>query len=92
MSHPDLPDEIIQNSAIVYYRLHGVPELYKSPYSSDQLQSVINEIDANAKAKHAYLYFNNDIGGSAVRNATEMIQYLQDRKPKAKKGRAKLPR
>ena len=91
MSHPDLPDEIIQNNKIVYYRLHGVPELYKSPYSSKELQSIIKEIEANPKAKHAYLYFNNDIGGSAIRNAREMIQYLQKRNSQGKKKGAKLP-
>jgi uncharacterized protein YecE (DUF72 family) len=44
MSHPDLPDEIIQNSPIVYYRLHGIPDLYKSPYTTRELHSIINEI------------------------------------------------
>jgi uncharacterized protein YecE (DUF72 family) len=91
MSHPDLPDEIIQNSPIVYYRLHGVPELYKSPYTLDQLKSIVNEIDSNKKTRHAYIYFNNDIGGSAVRNATEMIAYLKSMKSKTQKKGAKLP-
>ena len=82
MSHPDLPDEIIQNSPIVYYRLHGIPELYKSPYTSRKLRSIVQEVAANTKTRQAYIYFNNDIGLSAVRNATEMISYLQDEKIK----------
>ena len=82
MSHPDLPDEIIQNSPIVYYRLHGIPDLYKSPYSTRKLHSIIKEIAANKKTRQAYIYFNNDIGGSAVKNAKEMIHYLQTNKIK----------
>jgi uncharacterized protein YecE (DUF72 family) len=82
MSHPNLPEDIIQNCPIVYYRLHGIPELYKSPYSSRQLHSIIREIDNNRKTREAYIYFNNDIGLSAVRNATEMINYLQAEKIK----------
>jgi len=80
MSHPDLPDEIIQNSPIVYYRLHGIPELYKSAYTTRKLNSIINEIAANKKTRKAYIYFNNDIGLSAVKNATEMISYLKTEK------------
>ncbi len=41
MSHPLLPDEIIQNTQILYYRMHGVPELYKSPYSLVELKKLL---------------------------------------------------
>ena len=32
MSHPDLPADIIQNTLVLYYRMHGVPNLCQSPY------------------------------------------------------------
>ena len=32
MSHPSLPDEIVQNTSVLYYSMHGVPNLYQSPY------------------------------------------------------------
>jgi len=86
MSHPDLPADVVQNSPIVYYRLHGVPELYKSPYTSTQLKAIVQEILLNSKVRHAYLYFNNDIGGSAVRNATEIMGYIPSPISKPKKG------
>jgi uncharacterized protein YecE (DUF72 family) len=75
MSHPDLPDDIIQNTKILYYRLHGVPELYKSPYTKRQLKKIADEIESSGKTKKAYIYFNNDIGASAIKNAKEMMAY-----------------
>jgi uncharacterized protein YecE (DUF72 family) len=72
MSHPTLPDEVIQNTPIVYYRLHGVHELYKSPYTMKELRRVVNDIAVSPRVKHAFIYFNNDIGGNAIKNAKEM--------------------
>ncbi|HTE09322.1 MAG TPA: DUF72 domain-containing protein, partial [Chitinophagaceae bacterium] len=37
-SHPKLPDDLIINTSIVYYRFHGVPELFRSWYENDFLQ------------------------------------------------------
>ncbi|MDB5012202.1 MAG: hypothetical protein JWQ25_404 [Daejeonella sp.] len=71
MSHPLLPASVIQNTPLVYYRFHGVPELYKSPYSEEFLKSTIQVIGKNKKAKDVFLYFNNDIGGSAIVNARQ---------------------
>ncbi|MDB5120231.1 MAG: hypothetical protein JWN56_1449 [Sphingobacteriales bacterium] len=71
MSHPLLPDSVIQNVPLVYYRFHGVPELYKSPYSEEFLKNTINNISSNKQAKDVFLYFNNDIGGSAIVNAKQ---------------------
>jgi uncharacterized protein YecE (DUF72 family) len=76
MSHPALPDEVILNSPIVYYRFHGTPELYKSPYDTAFLEKVSREISGNKKAKQAFLYFNNDIDGSAIKNARELHQIV----------------
>ena len=53
--------------------MHGVPSLYKSPYSSKDLKKVIRTIKSSAKIKKAFIYFNNDIDGSAIRNAKAMI-------------------
>ncbi len=77
MSHPLLPDDIIQNTQILYYRMHGVPELYKSPYSLLELNKIINEIENSRLTKNAFIYFNNDIGGSAITNAKQMIELCE---------------
>jgi uncharacterized protein YecE (DUF72 family) len=76
MSHPDLPQEIIQNTKTLYYRFHGVPDLYKSKYKVGTLKKFSDAIEANPDTKEAFIYFNNDIDGSAITNATEMERYV----------------
>lgn len=76
MSHPALPDEVIRNSPVVYYRFHGTPELYKSPYDITFLEKIAAEISSNKKVKQAFLYFNNDIDGSAIKNARELHEIV----------------
>lgn len=73
MSHPLLPDDVIQNTPVIYYRFHGVPDLYRSPYSTEFLQHVVNTVKTNRSAKAGWFYFNNDIDVSAIANAKEMI-------------------
>ncbi|MCJ8211177.1 DUF72 domain-containing protein [Mucilaginibacter sp. RS28] len=73
MSHPKLPDDVIQNTPVVYYRFHGAPELYRSPYDTAFLQKIANEIDKNPQTKEAWLYFNNDIDVAAIDNAKELM-------------------
>jgi uncharacterized protein YecE (DUF72 family) len=81
-SHPDLPRDIIQNNKVLYYRFHGVPDLYRSPYSIETLQRFVDEVERNSKVKEAYVYFNNDIEVSAIQNALDMIEYVQQLKSK----------
>ncbi|MDB5112563.1 MAG: hypothetical protein JWR67_3677 [Mucilaginibacter sp.] len=73
MSHPTLPDDIIQNTPVIYYRFHGVPDLYRSPYSTEFLQTVVNTLTNNKNVKQGWFYFNNDIEATAIANAKEMI-------------------
>ncbi len=76
MSHPQLPGEVIQNTRVLYFRFHGVPHLYSSSYDTDTLKRISNEINENLSIKEAFIYFNNDIDGSAIKNATEMEEYI----------------
>ncbi|TWI97674.1 uncharacterized protein YecE (DUF72 family) [Mucilaginibacter frigoritolerans] len=73
MSHPTLPDEVIVNTDVVYYRFHGVPELYRSRYSVEFLQKIVNSIKSNNQTKEAWCYFNNDYDTIGVINAKEML-------------------
>jgi uncharacterized protein YecE (DUF72 family) len=73
MSHPTLPDNIIQNNEVVYYRFHGVPNLYRSPYSTEFLQMVVDTVNHNENVKEAWCYFNNDYDAVAIANAKEML-------------------
>jgi uncharacterized protein YecE (DUF72 family) len=81
MSHPSLPADIIQNTKMVYFRLHGVPHLYSSPYQLATLKRIANEIEENPATKEAFIYFNNDIGASAIKNAKQMDRYVAKFKP-----------
>ncbi|MBB6107287.1 Uncharacterized conserved protein YecE, DUF72 family [Mucilaginibacter lappiensis] len=73
MSHPSLPDDVIQNTPIVYYRFHGVPVLYRSPYSIDFLEKIINTVKQNPDTREGWFYFNNDFDAVGVGNANDMI-------------------
>lgn len=78
MSHPLLPQDIIQNTDFLYYRFHGIPHLYKSPYDFSVLKNFVDAVVKNGKNKEAFIYFNNDIDVSAIRNAKEMEQYVMN--------------
>jgi len=78
MSHPQLPQDIIQNNPLFYYRFHGVPELYKSEYTKKVLHGFVDEIKSARKVKQAFIYFNNDIGGSAITNAKQMQDIIKN--------------
>jgi uncharacterized protein YecE (DUF72 family) len=77
MSHPNYPEDAIANTEVVYYRFHGKPRLYDSKYNITTLQRVADEITTAKKIRKVFLYFNNDIGGSAIINAKQMQELLE---------------
>lgn len=68
ISYPNLPDDVIQTNANLYYRLHGVPVLYKSSYSEKFLEELTGQLHT-LKIKEAWIYFNNTWGTAAIENA-----------------------
>jgi len=72
MSHPQLPEDVVQNHRTLYYRFHGVPELYRSEYKKQTLERVAGEIKKSGKTKTAFIYFNNDITAAAIKNAHQL--------------------
>jgi uncharacterized protein YecE (DUF72 family) len=77
MSHPDFPAEVIGNTKVLYYRMHGDTQLYASDYSEAQLDDLYHTILGMQHLKQAFVYFNNDIHGFAVKNAA----YLKVKNP-----------
>ena len=77
MSHPDLPPDVVQKTKNLYYRFHGVPEVYKSLYDTGYLRDFADKVGKSKITKTAYLYFNNDIGGSAITNARDLLAYCR---------------
>lgn len=69
ISYPTLPDEVVKTSSVMYYRFHGVPQLYLSSYSKSKLTGVYDDISRHRGVKDVYCYFNNDIEVAAVKNA-----------------------
>lgn len=74
MSHPNLPDKVVENTQLLYYRLHGKEQLYSSNYTNDELTDILNKIRMGDKAKDCYIFFNNDINTSAVYNSITMMK------------------
>ena len=77
MSHPRLPETIIENNSLLYYRMHGVPELYRSLYSTEYLKEFVNKVLTFRKTKKVFVYFNNDIGCHAIKNAQALKEIIQ---------------
>jgi len=58
----------------VYIRLHGSQKLYASDYSEKELEIWARKI--KAWGKDTYVYFDNDFGGYAVKNAKRLKDML----------------
>lgn len=72
ISYPELPETIMKTAPVVYYRFHGVPDLYLSSYTDDELEMVAGEIGRLPGVKEVFAYFNNDIQVAAVYNAKSL--------------------
>ena len=68
ISYPKLPDDVVKTNKDLYYRLHGVPVLYKSAYSGIFLEELAMKIK-KVKVAEAWIYFNNTWGTAAIKNA-----------------------
>jgi uncharacterized protein YecE (DUF72 family) len=69
ISHPRLPDEAVINTELVYYRFHGIPDLYYSEYADKELKRIADTIRQSNKARNIFIYFNNTATGAAIQNA-----------------------
>lgn len=74
MSHPTLPDTVVANTELLYYRLHGKEKLYASNYTDNELSALSEKIKNSKLPGEAYVFFNNDIQTFAVYNAQKMIE------------------
>lgn len=62
-------DDAVINTALCYYRFHGVPKLFYSEYDEAFIEKIHGQIDKNKKAKTAFIYFNNTASLAALHNA-----------------------
>lgn len=82
ISYPSLPDDVLKTAPALYYRFHGVPDLYRSPYSLKKLKEITHALKSFRSTRDIYIYFNNDIDVAAIRNAKE-VQDIVDAPVKA---------
>jgi uncharacterized protein YecE (DUF72 family) len=76
MSHPNFPADLINTSALLYYRFHGDEQVYASSYTHEALTLFSKILLSNRNVKQAFIYFNNDINTHAVYNAKELKRIL----------------
>jgi uncharacterized protein YecE (DUF72 family) len=77
VSHPQLPNEMIQNNPTIYYRFHGVPRLYYDEYDSNVIADASYSLKKNLQLEKAYIYFNNTAGMGAIHNAEQLISAME---------------
>ena len=79
MSGANLPCVLRATSSLVYARLHGPDQgaLYGGSYSEDDLRWWADRArEWEAQGREVFIYFNNDGGGNAVRNADRLRELL----------------
>lgn len=76
MSHPELPQKLVKNTSLLYYRFHGNQQLYSSNYTIEELDSFAKCVTDGPNLEHAYVFFNNDINTYAIYNAWELQELV----------------
>ncbi|WP_347052048.1 DUF72 domain-containing protein [Flavobacterium olei] len=72
VSHPSLPQTIFTDFPMIYLRFHGIPRLFHSSYSTDELQ----HIDKKIHSKSGFVYFNNTASEAGILNALELKRMI----------------
>jgi uncharacterized protein YecE (DUF72 family) len=94
VSGPRLPEELIQTGEILYLRFHGRSSWYRHDYSREELRGWAERIRASG-ATEAWIYFNNDRDGFAIKNARQLQRLLgvgRVRKVSSETARQKKPK
>ena len=78
---------------IVYFRLHGSPRMYFSPYSAEYLESLAARLDEiAASGLPVWCIFDNTGMGTATGNACDLVDNLAARSKVSAKSRRKVTR
>jgi uncharacterized protein YecE (DUF72 family) len=76
-SGPRLPDELIRTADDIYVRFHGTTRWYRHDYTHEELAVWAQRI-RDSGAQQAWIYFNNDREGYAIKNGRELRSLLSD--------------
>ena len=76
--HDMIPDHPrIITTDWIYMRFHG--QNYSGSYTNEELDRIGDDIaDHAANGRDVYVYFNNDLGGHAIRNALTLKEKLEN--------------
>jgi uncharacterized protein YecE (DUF72 family) len=75
---PDLKCPVRASGKVGYMRFHGTGERYGGSYSDGMLRDWAKKLRAMADGRDdVFVYFNNDIGGHAPRNAMRLREMLE---------------
>ncbi len=77
MAGSEPPD--LATADFAYVRFHGTTARYAGSYSDQQLEEWARRIGGLGDLRRVYAYFNNDIGGHAVRNAATLLRFLSEK-------------
>lgn len=69
---------VVATAPDVYVRFHGPGAAYGSGYTDDHLREWLGRL-RGLDAARAWVYFNNDVGGHAPRNARRMLDLASGR-------------
>ena len=72
---PGMDTGFIHTSSEFYLRLHGNPELFKTPYRKDRILDFYEHFPK--KMKRCSVYFNNTFGGAAYDNALQLVDIIE---------------
>jgi uncharacterized protein YecE (DUF72 family) len=64
------------DTSLVYYRWHGSPRIYWTPYEKHQLEALANAMKKYAKSE-VWVMFDNTAQGAATSNALELMELLR---------------
>lgn len=65
--------EAVSAGGLVYYRLHGSPQIYKSAYTDEYLQTVAQQLKAfKKKGLQCWCIFDNTTFGHSLQNAVDL--------------------
>ena len=74
-SAPRLPDQLIKTADDIYIRFHGKERWYRHDYTKAELTDWKERVVASG-AKRVWIYFNNDFGAYAPKNARTLRNLL----------------
>lgn len=68
---------VSQDLPTAYYRLHGSPEMYYSPYSEEYLTALAEQLKQEAASEECWCIFDNTALGHATENALRLLDILR---------------